>query len=202
MFVRFATADGKTFRAQDAALLVLDELWLVTDRTQSDVDAKNSKGVYRAEDLNRVGYAMDYLANIIRGYGYTLEVHTKTDWTDEDWKLTGEMVKYLQSLNNLKAVFSTPVELPETMEKIDYRDANNIEQLLLTIDETIVRVVAGFTRANAYGLRSGAKGLPASQSARGRNWGQLDAMETTWANWQLATWYLLLYGNLKAEGVV
>lgn len=177
-------------------------LFLITDRTQQDVTELNPKGYYAASDLNRVGYAMDYLANIIRGYGYTLEVHTKTDWTDEDWKLTGEMVKYLQSLNNLKAVFSTLVELPETMEKIDYRDANNIEQLLLTIDETIVRVVAGFTRANAYGLRSGAKGLPASQSDRGRNWGQLDAMGTTWANWQLATWYLLLYGNLKAEGVV
>lgn len=177
-------------------------LFLVTDRTQQDVTERNPKGYYAASDLNRVGYAMDYLANIIRGYGYTLEVHTKTDWTDEDWKLTGEMVKYLQSLNNLKSVFSTLVELPETMEKIDYQDANNIELLLLTIDETVARVVAGFTRANAYGLRSGAKGLPASQSDRGRNWGQLDAMETTWANWQLATWYLLLYGNLKAEGVV
>lgn len=177
-------------------------LYLITDRTQQDVAEQNPKGYYAASDLNRVGYAMDYLAGIIRGYGYRLDVVTKTDWTDEDWKLTGEMVKYLQSLNNLKAVFSTLVELPETMEKIDYRDANNIEQLLLTIDETIVRVVAGFTRANAYGLRSGAKGLPASQSDRGRNWGQLDAMETTWANWQLATWYLLLYGNLKAEGVV
>lgn len=192
-----AGAELTYFNAPDDPIL-----FLVTDRTQQDVAEQNPKGYYAASDLNRVGYAMDYLANIIRGYGYTLEVHTKTDWTDEDWKLTGEMVKYLQSLNNLKAVFSTLVELPETMEKIDYRDANNIEQLLLTIDETIVRVVAGFTRANAYGLRSGAKGLPASQSDRGRNWGQLDAMETTWANWQLATWYLLLYGNLKAEGVV
>lgn len=177
-------------------------LYLITDRTQQDVTERNPKGYYAASDLNRVGYAMDYLANIIRGYGYMLEVHTKTDWTDEDWKLTVEMVKYLQSLNNLKAVFSTMVELPETMEKIDYQDANNIEFLLLTIDETVAHVVAGFTRANAFGLRSGAKGLPSSQSDRGRNWGQLDAMETKWANWQLATWYLLLYGNLKAEGVV
>ena len=177
-------------------------LHLITDRTAQDVTERNPKGYYAASDLNRVGYAIDYLAPIIRGYGYTLEVHTKTDWTDEDWKLTGEMVQYLQSLNNLKSVFSTLVELPETMEKIDYRDANNIELLLLTIDETVARVVAGFTRANAFGLRSGAKGLPASQSDRGRNWGQLDAMETTWANWQLATWYLLLYGNFKAEGVV
>lgn len=177
-------------------------LYLITDRTQKDVAERNPKGYYAASDLNRVGYAIDYLAPIIRGYGYTLEVHTKTDWTDEDWKLTGEMVQYLQSLNNLKSVFYTLVELPETMEKINYADANNIEQLLLTIDETVVRVVAGFTRTNAFGLRSGAKGLPVSQSDRGRNWGQLDAMETTWANWQLSTWYLLLYGNLKAEGVV
>lgn len=177
-------------------------LYLITDRTQQDVTERNPKGYYAASDLNRVGYAVEYLAEIIRGYGYTVEVSVKTDWGDTDWKLTGEMVKYLQSLNNLKAIFSTLVELPESMEKIDHEDANNIELLLLTIDETITRVVAGFTRSNAFALYSGQRSLPVSQSDRGRNWGQLDAMNTSWANWQLATWYLLLYGNLKAEGVV
>lgn len=175
---------------------------LITDRTQQDVDAVNPKGYYAASDLNRVGHAMEYLAEVIRGYGYAVDVFVKTDWTDEDWQTPSEMRQYLSNLNRLKAVFSTPVELPENTEKIGYQDANNIEQLLLVIDETITRVVAGFTRANAFALRSGAKSLPVSLSDRGRNWGQLDAMGTTWANWQLATWYLLLYGNLKAEGVV
>lgn len=35
-----------------------------------------------------------------------------------------------------------------------------------------------------------------------RTWEELDAMGTTWANWQVATWDDLLYGSLKKEGDV
>lgn len=35
-----------------------------------------------------------------------------------------------------------------------------------------------------------------------RTWEQLDAMKTTWRNWQVATWDDLLYGSLKKEGDV
>ena len=39
---------------------------LITDRTQADVDAGNAKGSYNAEDLNRVGSAMNYVADRLR----------------------------------------------------------------------------------------------------------------------------------------
>lgn len=43
---------------------------LITDRTQNDVENKTKKGYYNAEDLNRVTAAMEYLSELLEGYGY------------------------------------------------------------------------------------------------------------------------------------
>lgn len=45
---------------------------LVTDRTQEDVQARNAKGTYNAEDLNRVLRACSWLAGRLEGYGYAV----------------------------------------------------------------------------------------------------------------------------------
>lgn len=45
---------------------------LVTDRTQADVAACNSKGTYNAADLNRVNACIDYLVTKFRAAGYAL----------------------------------------------------------------------------------------------------------------------------------
>lgn len=45
---------------------------LVTDRTQTDVNARNAKGTYNAEDLNRVLRACSWLAGNLEGYGYSV----------------------------------------------------------------------------------------------------------------------------------
>lgn len=47
---------------------------LVTDRSQADVTARNEKGTYNAEDLNRVLRACSWLAGKLEGYGYTVPV--------------------------------------------------------------------------------------------------------------------------------
>jgi len=45
---------------------------LVTDRTQADVNARNGKGTYNAEDLNRVLRACAWLAGRLERYGYSV----------------------------------------------------------------------------------------------------------------------------------
>lgn len=45
---------------------------LVTDRAQADVSARNEKGTYNAEDLNRVLRACSWLAGKLEGYGYSV----------------------------------------------------------------------------------------------------------------------------------
>ena len=155
MFVRFATADGKTFRAQDAALLVLDELWLVTDRTQSDVEAKNSKGVYKAEDLNRVGSVVEYLAERLRSAGVSVNVSPVTNWTDMDWGTPTAMRAYLADVQTmrgaLKLAESTPA-VPADMDKLTYTDANQIEMILLALDVHIKNMLMTLDAGWALGL--------------------------------------------------
>lgn len=45
---------------------------LVTDRSQADVDARNEKGTYNAEDLNRVLSACSWLAGKLESCGYSV----------------------------------------------------------------------------------------------------------------------------------
>ena len=123
-------------------------------------------------------------------------------WYEYDLPTKDLMEIYLANVLGLYEVILSGPELPTTMEKLTYQGANQIEQALVTLDTAIERIVAGFARSNAFSFLSGNQPFPTARSDRGRNWAQLDAMEASWGNWQLATWYLLLYGNLQAEGAV
>lgn len=201
---------------------------LITDRTAADVtraqqlNAKwiggvftgtteelaewfgNLKGAYNASDLNRVGAAVRYLAERFAPYGYQVSVNPKTDWTADDIPKPAEMEAYLGEVAKVRAVLdiATAPPLPEDAEGLTHAEVNSIEIVLVMIDETINRVVQGFARSASFMFVSGNRPIPTAQSNLGRMWAELDAMGTTWENWQLATWYLLLYGNLKAKGTV
>ena len=126
-------------------------------------------------------------------------------WYEDDIPTADLMEKYLANVSALRStidLLSTTPEAPESMELLTYIKANNIEQILIDIRLTIEQVVRAFKRSNAYTFWSGYNSLPSAGSNLGRNWAELDAMNTEWKNWQVATWYLLLYGNMKAEGVI
>lgn len=133
---------------------------LVTDRTQADVDrvkaiakkiekgtaseselaewnAAALKGSYNASDLNRVGAAMQYLADRLDEFGYAVSIDPKLDWTSSDWPTPETMGTYLADLAELRSKFAmmqTTPTVPENMEKLTYTEANNIEKILVDID--------------------------------------------------------------------
>lgn len=198
---------------------------LITDRTQADVstisalidkinagtataaeleqfNAAKSKGMYNYIDWNRVETAVEYLADSLTGYGYLVDVVIKTDWAEDDSPTDSQLAQYLQNVFNVYNTILTEPELPATMKKLTATGANQIEQSLVIVEQTIVQIVAAFARSNSFTFWSGNRPFPTAKSDLGRNWAELDAMGTTWRNWQVASWYLLLYGNLKAEGDV
>lgn len=198
---------------------------LITDRTQADIsavsalinkiiagtateaelelyNAAKSKGAYNYTDLNRVGEAVEYLADTLKDYGYLVNVSVKTDWMEHDSPTDSQMAQYLQNVFTVYNTILTEPELPTTIEKLTVVGANQIEQALVTVQQAINQIVAAFARSNSFTFWSGNRPFPTAKSDRGRNWKELDAMGTTWRNWQVASWYLLLYGNLKAEGDV
>lgn len=196
---------------------------LVYDRTQEDVarvdqlaeriNAKiasdeeiaewetDSKGKYNASDLNRVGAACEYLYNEMTRLAFSVSGYSalRTDWTEEEVPTPEQMATYLSTIAALKAVWDTAQEIPSTMDGLTVEGANNIEKLIADVDDYMHRLVYSMHRSAEFSAYSGEQFVPTANMDLGRTWGELDAMETTWANWQAATWYLLLYGNLEAE---
>lgn len=164
--------------------------------------AEDLKGAYNYSDLNRVGEACAFLYKEFTHYGYLVNgfATPKTDWTETDTPATEQMEVYLSNVEALRKVWDTESALPETMDELTIDGANEIERLLTAIYAYMKLLIYSMHRSAEYGFYSGAAFVPTATSDYGRTWAQLDAMDTTWANWNAATWYLLLYGNMKAEG--
>lgn len=112
------------------------------------------KGAYNNTDLNRVGEAINYLANLLNAYGYVNTATAKTDWQIGDKPNPEQMTDYLNNLNKLKTAFvvkpSTP-NLPKDMVDLLYSEANNIEKFLYDIDELLRAMSKAFVYSGVAG---------------------------------------------------
>lgn len=145
--------------------MILDTL--ITDRTQADVNrvaALNAKGfanmtaaekaaylqpmkgAYNAEDLNRVGEAVQYVADRLNTVGgFNIRYTAKQDWTRTDIPTPEQMAAYIDDIAAVRAAL--PVTTPETpsdMDELTYSEANDIEQILLDVEDTIKRMALSF----------------------------------------------------------
>ena len=112
-------------------------LSLITDRTRADVVNQTDKGFYNDSDLNRVGAAVQYVAERFAAQGYTVTVSPKKDWLASDIPTASELETYRQNiaaLRGLIAVIKSTPETPETMRFLDYIKANDIERILIDLD--------------------------------------------------------------------
>lgn len=86
------------------------------------------RGAYNFTDLNRVETAVAKIAGLL---GLTLT--TKTDWGLWDIPTKTEMTRYLSNVVAIRDACPVEVEfptLPDTMAKMNYESANNIERTL------------------------------------------------------------------------
>lgn len=122
-------------------------------------------------------------------------------WYERDIPTPELMENYLENVQSMRSVLelfdSTPAT-PDSMSGLTYSQANAIEQILFDIDKAIKQTVGSFVRLNAFTVVSGNRPLPSVDKDIGRTWAELDAMQTIWRNWDVATWFLLLHGNLTA----
>lgn len=145
---------------------------LITDRTSTDTSRRTTlrakikdrtatsaewsewlsplKGAYNASDLNRVGEAVQYLADLLASFGYSVPVQPKTDWTIEDIPRAADMDTYLGDVRRIKEKFYGTTPLPATMNDLTAEGANNIERLLAELDVYIGRMTAGFRRCGTF----------------------------------------------------
>lgn len=145
--------------------MIIDEL--ITDRTQADVDRVKEltakwldntitsaektewnnglKGAYNAADLNRVGQAVAYIANILNSSGRSITVTAKSNWTYTGIPNATQMRAFLSDLSVLKSnVSNVNAPVPSTMDYLTYQTANEIEMLLVAVYDSIIRERADY----------------------------------------------------------
>lgn len=132
-------------------------LRMITDRTQEDVDKLTvlhsrpastwtteekewflhglCKGAYNADDMNRVGKAVEYIAQVLEDAGYVPNVSPKTDWAESDIPTVSQTGAYLSNVAEIKSMVPVAApEVPPDMERFEFGEANDIERILVIID--------------------------------------------------------------------
>jgi len=102
---------------------------------------------YASMDLNRIGNNLQYLSGLLNGYGYTVSITGKADWTINDIPRAADMVTLINDLTAIRAaltVFLTTPATPANMNNVTYSIANNIEKILYDVDTLISNMVAAW----------------------------------------------------------
>ena len=102
--------------------------WANMTASERNTWSNHPKGAYNHTDLNRVESTVRELADI-----YELDLTTKTDWTQWDIPTQSDMERYLGNITQIRDLFADTTDMPtipESMNKLTYQGANNIEEIL------------------------------------------------------------------------
>ena len=110
---------------------------LVTDRTPD--------GYYGADDLNRVEQAMTYLQDRLVGCGFDISV-SPTVWSDSNLPKPQDVNHLLHDLNTIRDALAFPGMpiLPDGKRPFTAAEANEIERMLMTVDQTVSTIINSY----------------------------------------------------------
>ena len=130
---------------------------LVTDRTQKDVANGTGKGYYNYTDLNRVNAAAAYLVEELEGAGYAVPgFSAQQEWGMSSIPTEAKMNDYLNNLRAIRSVLSVnTVSLPDSMNFLGYKGANNIERVLVDVEKQLITLRDIFLRSGSFLAYSG-----------------------------------------------
>lgn len=138
---------------------------LITDRTEADreralyldtlkwedmTEAEREewqgtmKGAYNASDMNRVGAAVEYVAERLASCGIAVSVAPVTGWAEGDLPTVAQLMAYLDDVRAIRAALPVPSstpKVPEDMDALTVDEANNIEKILLRVDALITQML-------------------------------------------------------------
>lgn len=102
---------------------------------------------YSAQDLNRVGAAVEYLADRLQSLGYSVQVAPKTDWLMSDWPKAPQLEQYRADIVTLRDALTAPPTMPQVPDSIrymEYTDANDIEAILVQLEQMLDNMAAAW----------------------------------------------------------
>lgn len=114
---------------------------------------------YNYSDLNRVEAKTAEVAELLTAQGYVTTVDVKTDWKMTDFPTQTEMNRYLGNVKKCINNFCKMpgITLPDTMDRLDYIGANNIEKTLVGIEKLLEYMLAVMRYSGTF--YSGNEGL-------------------------------------------
>ena len=107
-------------------------------------------------DMNRVGEAVAYVAGVFEQYGYIVDVHPKTDWTERDIPTLIQLNDYLRDVSALRGalpVYDSTPRVPGDMVDLTIEEANAIEKILVDVDDLLQKLAAAWFKSGE--LQSG-----------------------------------------------
>lgn len=124
----------------------------ITDRTKADVSNKTSKGYINYTDLNRIESNCAYLADQLRGYGYSVSIQVKTDWTMQDFPYLSEINRIRDNVNTLIDAYYKLQGSPDIryVDTLNWQDVNSLEQNIKNLDILLQRMIAGFRYCGTF----------------------------------------------------
>lgn len=111
------------------------------------------KGAYNYTDLNRVGAAVEYLTALLYSLGYNVPTLPVTDWQEGDIPFSAQMAQYLSNIAALRnrLPYVAP-DAPADMTGLTYQEANDIEEILYTLEDVLEAMQAAFLTRQANTL--------------------------------------------------
>ena len=152
---------------------------LITDRTQADVERVQAlaakgfaamtaaeqaewlagmKGSHNASDLNRVGTALNYLADRLGAIcGRSITWTAKTDWAVTDIATASQAAEYRQHIQDIRDALTYPADTPDapSLNRLTYASANDIERILVLCEELIDNITKAFRYTGAAECATG-----------------------------------------------
>lgn len=116
------------------------------------------RGAYNAADFERVDGAMSYLRAQFRGVGYEAPIDLPS--VRNSTPREADMTRYLRNLTILRGIltlYPTTPPVPASMDAFTWKEANDIEQMLLDIEPILISASRVFRHSGA--AMSGMGGL-------------------------------------------
>jgi len=115
------------------------------------VTDRKSGSYYNISDLNRVESNVKTLSDLLNTAGYINTVDTKSNWNVTEFFNVNDDVRYIGNINELIDVFYTTAEyMPDTLFKMDYKDANAIEENLESINTLLENMIAMYKQYGTF----------------------------------------------------
>lgn len=146
---------------------------LIFDRVPNDITARNKKGYYNYNDLNRIEIWCRYLEHWINENHYYLKIDTKINWCRNDFPTVSQLERIRNNIQVLKDAYyilNTTPATPVTLNQMTIYKANDIERILYDIDKILIHMCNNFIYCGI------------SELAQSRLWNKRFRKSKTWTS--------------------